>query len=198
MRTLGLKAIQAKKFKVATNSNHSKPVAPYLLEQDFRAVAPKQKWTSAITSVWTDEGWRYLAVVRDVYSRASVGWAMNRRMTQHLVSDALTRALFYRGFPKSTIIHSDRGSQYCSQRYQRLLKTTGLRGSMGRRATCDDHAVTESFFHTLKVELIHRERSVTRRRAKTRICEYLEPYDNRRRKHSARGQRIPMVFEQVA
>jgi putative transposase len=198
MRTLGRNAIQATKFKVATNSKHSKPVAHDLLEQDFRAVAPNQKWTSDITYVWTDEGWLYLAVVMDVYSRTIVGWAMNRRMTQHLACDALTLALFRRGFPKSTIIHSDRGSQYGSQRYQRLRKTTGLRGSMGRRATCDDHAVTESFFHTLKVELIHRERSVMRRRAKTRICEYLETYDNRRRKHSAIGQRIPMVFEQVA
>lgn len=198
MRTLGLKAIQAKKFKVTTDSNHSKPVAPDLLEQDFSAAAPNQKWTSDITYVWTDEGWLYLAVVMDLYSRAIVGWAMNRRMTQHLVCDALTMALFRRGFPQNTIIHSDRGSQYCSRPYQRLIKTNRLRGSMGRRATCYDNAVTESFFHTLKVELVHRERYVTRRRAQVSIFEYIETYYNRRRKHSAIKHRIPMVFEQAA
>ena len=116
MRTLGLQAIQAKKFKVTTDSKHSKPVAPNLIKQDVHAAAPNQKWTSDITYVWTDEGWLYLAVVMDLSSRAIVGWAMNRRMTQHLVCDALIMALFRRGFPKATIIHSDRGSQYCSQR----------------------------------------------------------------------------------
>jgi putative transposase len=157
-RTLGLKAIQAKKFNVTIDSNHSQPVAPDRLEQDFSAAAPNQKWTSDLTSVWTDEGWLYLAVVMDLSSRAIVEWAMNRRMTQHLVGSALTMALFRRGFPKNTIIHSDRGSQYGSRPYQRLIKTNRLRGSMGRRATGYDNAVTESFFHTLKVELVHRER----------------------------------------
>ncbi len=198
MRMLGLQAIQAKKFKVTTDSKHSKPVAPDLLEQDFSAAAANQKWTSDITYIWTNEGWLYLAVVMDLYSRAIVGWAMNRRMTQHLVYDALTMVLFRRGFPQSTIIHSDRGSQYCSQRYQGLIKNNGLRGSMGRRATCYDNAVTESFFHTLKVELVHRERYGTRRRAQTSIFEYIETYYNRLRKHSAIGQRIPMEFEAAA
>jgi putative transposase len=193
-----MQAIQTKKFNVTTDSTHSKPVAPDLLEQDFRVAAPNQKWTSDITSVWTDEGWLYLAVVLDVYSRAIVGWSMNRRMTQHLVCDALTMALFRRGFPKNTIIHSDRGSQYCSQRYQQLIRSYGLCGSMGRKATCYDNAVTESFFHTLKVELVHRERYVTRRLAKTSLFEYIEMYYNRQRKHSAIGHRIPMVFEQIA
>ncbi len=198
MRTLGLQAIQAKKFKVTTDSKHSKPVAPDLLKQDFSAAAVNQKWTSDITYVWTNEGWLYLAVVMDLYSRALVGWAMNRRMTHHLVCDALTMALFRRRFPKNTIIHSDRGSQYCSHHYQRLIKNNGLRGSMGRRATCYDNAVTESFFHTLKVELVHREGYVTRRRAQASIFEYIETYYNRLRKHSAIGQRIPMEFEMAA
>jgi len=198
MCVLGLKAIQAKKFKVTTDSTHSKPVAPDLLEQDFSAVAPNQKWTSDMTYVWTDEGWLYLAVVMDLYSRAIVGWSMNRRMTQQLVCDALTMALFRRRFPKGTIIHSDRGSQYCAQRYQRLIRSNGLCGSMGRRATCYDNAVTESFFHTLKVELIHREQYVTRRRAQASIFEYIETYYNRQRKHSAIGHRVPMIFEQAA
>ena len=198
MRTLGLKAIQAKKFKVTTDSNHSKPVAPDLIKQDFHAGAPNQKWTSDITYVWTDEGWLYLAVVMDLYSRAIVGWAMNRRMTQQLVCDALTMALFRRRFPKATIIHSDRGSQYCSQRYQQLIRSNGLCCSMGHKANCYDNAVMESFFHTLKVELVHRERYETRRMAQSCIFEYIETYYNRQRKHSAIGYRIPMIFEQTA
>ena len=198
MQVLGLKGIQAKKFKVTTDSNHSKPVAADLIEQDFTATAPNQKWSSDITYVWTDAGWLYLAVVMDLYSRAIVGWSMSRRMTQQLVCDALTMALFRRRFPKGTIIHSDRGSQYCSKRYQRLINNNGLRCSMGRRANCYDNAVTESFFHTLKVELIHRERYRTRHMAKSRIFEYIETYYNRQRKHSAIGHRIPMLFEKAA
>ena len=198
MRALRLRAIQAKKFKVTTDSNHSNPVAPDLLEQNFSATAPNQKWTTDITYVWTDEGWLYLAVVMDLYSRAIVGWAMNRRMTQHLVCDALTMALFRRHFPQDIILHSDRGSQYCSKRYQRLLRNHGLRCSMGRKATCYDNAVTESFFHTLKVELVHRERYVTRRRAQASIFEYIEIYYNRQRRHSAIRHQIPMIFEEAA
>jgi putative transposase len=198
MRALGLQAIQAKKFKVTTDSIHSQPVAPDLIEQDFRAVAPNQKWTSDISYIWTDEGWLYLAVVMDLYSRAIVGWSMDRQMRQQLVCDALTMALFRRGFPKDTIIHSDRGSQYCSQRYQQLIRSHGLCGSMGRKATCYDNAVTESFFHTLKVELVHRERYVTRRMAQASIFEYIEAYYNRKRIHSALGHQIPMLFEKTA
>ena len=198
MRVLGLKAVQAKKLKVTTDSNHSMPVAPDLIEQDFSAAAPNQKWTSDITYIWTDEGWMYLAVVMDLYSRAIVGWSMNRRMTQQLVCDALVMALFRRHFPRGAIIHSDRGSQYCSKRYQRLIKNNALRCSMGRKATCYDNAAMESFFHTLKVELVHRERYETRRMAKSSIFEYIETYYNRQRKHSAIGHRIPMLFEQAA
>ena len=163
MRWLGLRAIQAKKFKVTTDSNHNKPVAPDLIEQDFTAEAPNERWVSDLSYIWTDEGGLYLAVVMDLHSRAIVGWSMNRRMTQQLVCDALTMAMFRRNFPKGTIIHSDRGSQYCSKRYQRLISNNGLRCSMGRRATCYDNAAMESFFHTLKVELVHRERFTNRR-----------------------------------
>jgi transposase InsO family protein len=196
MKKLGLRAIQAKKFKVTTDSNHTKPVAPDLLEQDFTAAAPNQKWVSDITYLWTDEGWLYLAVVMDLYSRAIVGWAMNKRMTQQLVIDALTMALFRRSFPKGTIIHSDRGSQYCAANYQKLISEKGLRCSMGRRANCYDNAAMESFFHTLKVEQVHRQRYRTRVAAKTAVFEYIEVYYNRKRKHSAIGYQIPMMFEQ--
>ena len=198
MQALGLKAIQAKKFKVTTDSTHAKPVAPDRIKQDFHAAAPNQKWVSDISYVWTEEGWLYLAVVMDLYSRAIVGWSMHRRMTQHLVCDALTMAVFRRHHPTGTILHSDRGSQYCSTRYQRLITTHGLRGSMGRYANCYDNAAMESFFHTLKVELVHRERYPTRRRAQSSIFAYIETYYNRQRKHSAIGHRIPMQFEQVA
>jgi len=128
--------------------------------------------------------------------KAIVGWAMNKRMTQQLVIDALTMALFRRDFPKGIIIHSDRGSQYCAAAHQRLIKEKGLRCSMGRRANCYDNAATESFFHTLKVEQLHRQRYRTRASAKTAVFEYIEVYYNRIRKHSAIGHRIPMVFEQ--
>lgn len=198
MGSMGLKAIQAKKFKVTTDSAHGKPVMPDRLEQDFHATAPNQKWTSDITYVWTDEGWLYLAVVMDLYSRAIVGWSMHHRMTQQLVCDALLMAVGRRGFPKATIIHSDRGSQYCSRGYQHLIEAHGLSGSMGRKATCYDNAVTESFFHTLKVELVHRERYVTRRMAQSSIFAYIETYYNRQRKHSALGHQIPMIFEKTA
>jgi len=196
MTKLGLKAIQAKKFKKTTDSNHDKPVAPDLLEQDFTASAANQKWVSDLTYVWTDEGWLYLAVIMDLFSRAIIGWSMGKRMTQRLMCDALTMALFRRGFPRGVIIHSDRGSQYCSKAYQRLIKVMGLRCSMGRRATCYDNAAMESFFHTLKVELIYRERYLTRRDAKGAIFEYIETYYNRKRRHSAIGHEIPMLFEE--
>lgn len=196
MQKLGIKAVQAKKYKRTTDSDHDKPVAPDLINQDFTAMAANQKWVSDITYLWTDEGWLYLAVVMDLYSRAIVGWSMDKRMTQQLVSDALTMALFRRGFPKGVIIHSDRGSQYCSRAYQRLIKVMRLRCSMGRRANCYDNAAMESFFHSLKVELIHRERYATRQAAKGATFEYIEVYYNRKRKHSAIGHKIPMLFEQ--
>ncbi len=198
MQTQGLRAIQCKKFKVTTDSNHDKAVAEDLIEQDFTALSPNEKWVSDITYVWTDEGWLYLAVVMDLYSRAVIGWSMNRRMTQQLVIDALTMALFRRGFPKGTIIHSDRGSQYCSAVYQRLIKLKGLRCSMGRRANCYDNAAMESFFHTLKVELVHRHRFTSRVTARQAIFEYIESYYNRRRRHSAIGNQIPMLMEEAA
>ena len=194
-RHMRLKAVQARKFKVTTDSNHEKPVAPDLIEQDFSAHAPDQKWVSDITYIWTTEGWLYLAVVMDLYSRAIIGWSMNARMTQQLVCDALTMALFRRGFPRSVVIHSDRGSQYCSKRYQRLIAVNRLRCSMGRKATCYDNAAMESFFHSLKVELVHRELYASRQQARISIFEYIETYYNRQRKHSAIGNQIPMLFE---
>ena len=195
MQTLALQAVQAKKFKVTTDSEHDKPVAPDLLQQDFSAEEANRKWVSDITYIWTREGWMYLAVVMDLYSRAIIGWSMNRQMTQQLVCDALTMALFRRGFPQGTIIHSDRGSQYCSKKYQQLLQLNKLVCSMSRKGCCYDNAAMESFFHTLKVELVHREVYVTRQQARQNIFEYIETYYNRQRRHSAIGNQIPMQYE---
>ena len=195
LQVLGLKAIQAKKFKVTTDSEHHKPVAPDLLQQDFTAQDPNEKWVSDISYVWTGAGWLYLAVVMELYSRAIIGWSLQQRMTQRLVCDALTMALFRRGFPKGVILHSDRGSQYCSRRYQTLLRQNQLHCSMSRKGCCYDNAAMESFFHSLKVELIHRESYLTREQARQSIFEYIEVYYNRLRRHSAIGYQIPMQYE---
>jgi transposase InsO family protein len=195
MRQLWLRACHAKKFKVTTDSLHHKPVAPNLLQQNFGATAPNQKWVSDITYVWTNEGWLYLAVIMDLYSRSIIGWSLQPRMTQQLIGDALTMALFRRGFPKDVILHSDRGSQYCSTRYQRLLRRNQLICSMSRTGCCYDNAAMESFFHSLKIELIHRERYSTRSQARASVFECIEVYYNRYRRHSAIGHQNPMAYE---
>jgi len=192
---LGSKAIQAKEFNVTIDWPHSKPVASDLLKQVFNSAIPNQKWTNDIAYVWTDEGWLYLAVLMDLFSRAIVGWSMKRRMAQQLVCDPFTMVLFHRSFPKNTIIHSDCDSQYFSKRYQQLIRSNSLCGSMGCKATCYDHAVTENFLHALKVELVHGEGALTRCLAKTSIFEYIEMYYNRQRKRFAIGHRIPMIFK---
>jgi putative transposase len=191
----GLRAKAAKKFKVTTDSHHNKPVAPNLLEQDFTATAANHKWCGDITYLWTEEGWLYLATVIDLYSRKVVGWSMSPRMTAALVCDALTMALWRRGFPKGVIVHTDRGSQYCSKAYQELLKRNELLCSMSGKGCCYDNACAESFFHTLKVELIHGERFNTRSHMRQAVFEYIEVDYNRHRRHSAVGMISPDAFE---
>ena len=195
MARQGLRAKAAKKFKVTTNSKHHLPVAENLLQQDFSASAPNQKWVGDITYLWTDEGWLYLATVIDLYSRMVVGWAMSERMTASLVCDALTMGLWRRGMPKGVIMHTDRGSQYCSTIYQIMLNKHGLICSMSGKGNCYDNACAESFFHTLKVELIHGERFTTREVMMQTIFEYIEVDYNRNRRHSANGQISPAAFE---
>ena len=190
-----LRAKAARKYKATTNSNHKLPVAPNLLEQDFTASAPNQKWVSDITYIATDEGWLYLAVVLDLYSRLMVGWSMAERMTTELVSDALTMALWRRKMPKGVIVHSDRGSQYCSAAYQRLLRNNRLVCSMSKKGDCYDNAAMESWNHSLKVEAIHGERFATREMAKAQVFEYIEVYYNRKRLHSTIGYLSPEAFE---
>jgi len=197
MVKLGLKAIHARKFKVTTDSNHDKPVAENLLQQDFSSVAPNQKWVTDITYIHTAEGWLYLATVMDLYSRAVIGWSMGKRINKELVCDALTMALFRRKFPKDVIVHSDRGSQYCSKKYQKLMKNNTLICSMSGKGCCYDNAAMESFFHSLKVELVHRITYKTRQEAKNDIFQYIETYYNLIRRHSANDFQAPIVFENM-
>lgn len=196
LRRQSLRARGARKFKATTNSNHNLPVAPNLLEQDFTASGPNRKWVQDITYLATDEGWLYLAVVVDLFSRQVVGWAMSERMKANLVCDALQMALWRRAMPSGVIVHSDRGSQYCSKAYQRLVRRHGLICSMSKRGDCYDNACAESFFHTLKVELTHGIRYQTRGILRREVFEYIETYYNRLRRHSALGQVSPATFEQ--
>jgi transposase InsO family protein len=195
MRQHGWRAKAARKYKATTNSNHKLPVAPNLLKQDFHANKPNEKYVSDITYIWTEEGWLYLAVVMDLYSRMVVGWAIDKRMTATLVMDAMQMALWRRKMPKNVIVHSDRGSQYCSRAYQNLLAKHGLICSMSRRGDCYDNAAMESWNHSLKVEAIHGEKFQTRRQAKAQVFEYIDIYYNRKRLHSRLGYLSPTDFE---
>lgn len=191
----GLVAKAARKFKATTTSRHSLPVFDNRLEQDFSAIAPNQKWVGDITYLWTEQGWLYLAVILDLYSRQVVGWSMSERMTADLVCNALQMAVFKRKRPKGVIVHSDRGSQYCSHAYRQLLEKHQLVGSMSAKGNCYDNACAESFFHSLKVEAIHGERFSTREAMRQTVFEYIETDYNRLRLHSANHYQSPVAFE---
>ena len=195
LRRQGLRAKGARKYKATTNSKHSLPVAPNLLQQDFSAVRPNQKWVSDITYLWTEEGWLYLAVVLDLYSRRVVGWSLSDRMTATLVCDALRMAVFRRQRPSGVIVHSDRGSQYCSREHRTLLDEHGLVASMSAKGNCYDNAAMESWNHSLKVEAVHGERFNTRAHAKAQVFDYIEVYYNRQRLHSTLDYLSPEQFE---
>lgn len=195
MRSNGWRARAAKKFKATTNSNHQLPVAPNVLQQNFSAHSPNEKWVSDITYVWTEEGWLYLAVVMDLYSRRVVGWALCERMTKQVVIDALQMTIWNRKPPKGLILDSDRGSQYCSHDYQKLLTLHGIVCSMSKRGDCYDNASMESWNHSFKVEAIHGEKFATRTDAKNHVFEYIEIYYNRKRLHSMIGYKSPELFE---
>lgn len=197
LRRQGLRAKGARKYKATTNSNHGLPVAPNLLQQDFSAMRPNQKWVCDITYINTDEGWLYLAVVMDLYSRIVVGWSMSERMTATLVCDALKMAIFRRHRPQGVIVHSDRGSQYCSREHRQLLNEHGLICSMSKKGDCFDNAAMESWNHSLKVEAIHGERFATREQARNHVFDYIEVYYNRQRLHSTLGYLSPVEFEQL-
>jgi transposase InsO family protein len=197
MRENGIRAKTKKKFRVTTDSNHDHPVAKNTLNRDFSPAAPNQAWAGDITYVWTEEGWLYLAVIIDLYSRQVVGWAMNERITQDLTLSALRMALDRRNPGPGLLHHSDQGSQYAATAYRKLLSENGLICSMSRRGNCWDNAVVESFFHTLKTELLYHEHIVTRMQARRLIFEWIEVFYNRIRLHSTLGYKSPMQYEEL-
>ncbi|MEY0256317.1 IS3 family transposase [Morganella morganii] len=197
LRRQGLRAKASRKFSPVSYREHGLPVSENLLKQDFYASGPNQKWAGDITYLRTDEGWLYLAVVIDLWSRAVVGWSMSQRMTAQLACDALQMALWRRKRPENVIVHTDRGGQYCSANYQALLKRHNLRGSMSAKGCCYDNACVESFFRSLKVECIHGERFTNWEIMRTTVFNYIECDYNRWRRHSACGGLSPEQFENV-
>lgn len=196
MRYLGLSVKMKRRFKVmTTDSNHSLPIAPNILNRDFYASSPDEKYVGDITYIPTSQGWLYLATVIDLYSRKIVGWSMDDTMKVSLVNDALKMALSNRNPQQGLIWHTDRGSQYASYEHRDLLKQYGIVQSMSRKGNCLDNAVAESFFHTLKTELTHHEVYFTKEQAKRSIFEYIEVFYNRERMHSANNNLSPVEFE---
>ena len=191
----GIVAVQRKKFRMTTNSRHKYPVWPNILNRKFLVEKPNSVWVSDITYIWTYEGWLYLATVIDLYSRNVVGMAMDKTIADTLVQQAVRQAIIRRDPPKGLIFHTDRGSQYASNDFKTLLKNNEFIGSMSKKGDCWDNAVAESFFHTLKVELIHRTRFNSREEAKRIIFKYVEIYYNRKRAHSTLGYLSPCEYE---
>jgi len=195
MRRQGLVAKAGRKFKATTNSSHKLPVSPNLLEQNFACEGINEKWCGDITYLWCDEGWMYLATVLDLYSRRVIGWSVNHRITRQLVCDAMAMAIDARTDIEGVIMHTDRGSQYCSNQFKRLLKANGIRSSMSAKGDCFDNACAESFFHTLKVEAIHGEHFKERESVRTAVFEYIEMYYNTTRRHTTIDNASPVEYE---
>ena len=195
MRVANLSCKTKRKFKVTTDSKHSKIISPNLLERRFNVNAPDELWVGDITYIHTDSGWLYLATVIDLYSRKVVGWSMANHMKAKLVNDALTMAIWKRKPKKGLIWHSDRGSQYASDSHRNILKDHGIIQSMSRKGDCWDNAVAESFFKTLKSELTNHYKFKNQQEAKRIIFEYIEVFYNRIRIHSANNYLAPAEFE---
>jgi len=195
MQDGAIRAKMVKKWRATTESAQTYPVAPNTLNRQFAVAAPNRVWAGDITSVWTAEGWLHLAVVLDLYSRRVIAWGMGCRQTQDLATAALTMALERRRPTPGVLHHTDRGAQYVAATYQALLATHGLTASMSRRANCWDNAVVESFFHTLKTELVYHRRYMTRAEATQDIFEWIEVFYNRVRRHSTLGYHSPAEFE---
>ena len=194
-KKLGIRCKQKRKFKATTDSRHSLPIAENLLKQEFKAAAPNQIWLSDITYIPTEEGWLYLAGHKDVFTGEIVGYAMGERITKNLVSQSLFRAVAAKRPPPGLIHHSDRGSQYCSHEYRRLLDQFHMRVSMSRKGDCYDNAPMESFWGMLKSEHVHHRRYVTRQEAIGEITEYIEVFYNRQRKQARLGYLSPAAYE---
>ncbi len=195
MRVNGIFAVQKKKFRLTTDSKHGNPVWPNILNRKFDVEKPNAVWVSDITYVWTLEGWLYLAVILDLFSRGIVGLAMDKTIADTLIIQAIRQAILSRRPGKGLIVHSDRGSQYAGNDFRAILAGNEFVGSMSRKGDCWDNAVAESFFHTLKVELIHRMRFATREQAKRMIFEYIVMYYNCKRAHSTLGYLSPLEYE---
>jgi len=193
-KKLGLCCKQKRRFKVTTHSNHGLPVAANLLMQDFTAVKPNQVWVSDITYIPTEEGWLYLSSHKDLYTNEIVGYAIGERLSRYLVSQSLEMALTLRKPATGLIQHSDQGSQYCATDYQKMLKQSGIRISMSRRGNCYDNAPMESFWGTLKQELVHHRRFISRAQARREITEYIEVFYNRQRIQASLGFLSPVNY----
>ena len=193
-RAMGLFCKQKRAFKTTTNSKHHYPVAYNLLKQTFNPTAPNQIWVTDITYIDTQEGWLYLAGIKDVFTCEITGYAMANRMTQNLTSKALWNAVAHKRPPNGLIHHSDRGSQYCAYHYRKLLDQFGIKASMSRRRNCYDNAPIESFWGSLKNELVHHRQYATRTEAQASIREYIEVFYNRQRRHSRLGYLSPAAF----
>ena len=198
MTVNSLLPLRKQKFKKTTDSDYDRYIAPNLLDQDFTAAQPNQKWVADISYIWTAEGWLYLACVIDLFSRRVVGWAVDKRMKTDLPLRALSQAIAWRQPPKGIIHHSDRGSQYCSDRYQKMLEKHGFEISMSGKGNCYDNAAMETFFKTIKAELIWRTIFMTREQAKCEIENYIEGFYNPVRRHSTLGYTSPVKFEMTA
>ena len=194
MRKAGLKGCPKRRFRVTSRGGHV--TAHNLLEQDFSAETTNQRWASDITFIWTGQGWLYLAVVMDLFSRRIVGWSMSRRINRHLVLNALNMALGQRRVEGELIHHSDRGAQYLSDDFQALLKQHGISCSLSGAGSCYDNAVVESFFATLKRERVKRRKYRTRDQARADVFDYIERFYNRQRRHGYVGNISPVEFEE--
>lgn len=195
MKAAGLICKTVKKFKVTTCSNHDKPISPNLLKRNFNVSQKNQCWVGDITYLPTQNGWLYLATVIDLYSRKVIGWSMADHMRAELVNDALLMAIWKRKPSKGLIWHTDRGSQYASDSHRSILKDHRITQSMSRKGDCWDNAVAESFFHTLKTELVHHQKYKNQPEAKTEIFEYIEVFYNRTRIHSSNNYLSPEQYE---
>lgn len=195
MRLAGIRARRPRRTRATSDSHHTLPVAENVLKRAFDAPAPNTKWAADITYIGTHEGWLYLAVVMDLFSRRIIGWSMQPTLASSVVLDALQMALHQRQPSELVIHHSDRGSQYASDDYQVALAAAGIQCSMSRKGDCFDNAPVESFFGTLKTELVYHQQYTPRNQARSAIFEYVEVFYNRQRRHSALGYRSPAEYE---
>ena len=195
MRQYNISPIPRKKFKVTTNSDHSEEISPNLVNRNFNQEAPNRVWVSDITYIWTKQGWLYLAIILDLFSRKIVGWSTSNRITASLIITAMKNALTLRQVDAGLILHSDQGCQYASKSFRQLLKDNEVAQSMSRKGNCYDNAVAESFFKTIKTELVKRTLFETRDNANLKLFDYIEIFYNRQRKHSTLNYKSPNEYE---